>query len=176
MEAKKVVSLSSVNVCNNCGKYNENYYIWTVVFSRPMPRWYRCAIAMQNYWIQVLHLWQKHIRRKKDKQYSTHTHTVILLPWLAQIEQITYSRSKNQLRFFLLGASMFVSRAALSVGDICKWIYASYQAGFFCLLSCGFSILFYFLFFSGIQQLCWDFSNHWHSCPALALYADKMVT
>lgn len=42
MKAKKVVSLSSVNVCNNCGKHNENYYIWTVWFLQcSMPRWYR---------------------------------------------------------------------------------------------------------------------------------------
>lgn len=46
---------------------------------------------------------------------------------------------------------------------------------FFHLLSCVFFVH-SFLFFSGIQQLCRDFSNHWHSCPVLALYMDKTIS
>lgn len=56
--------------------------------------------------------------------------------------------------------------------DLCV---ISSRVFFACLLSCVF-LLHSFLFFSGIQQLCRDFSNHWHSCPVLALCTDKMVS
>lgn len=138
--SKKVASLSSVNVCNNCGKYNENYYIWTVVFSRSMPPVdiiVRLQCKIIGYMSCIYGQSSKVSQCKNTpwgRRRTNNTHTVILLPWLAQIEQITYSRSKNQLWFFLV-SGMLVSRAALSVGDICKWIYASHIKPSFLLLA-----------------------------------------
>lgn len=79
--------------------------------------------------------------KRTNNAVHTHCHFVAMTSsnWTNYI--FTFQKP---VTFFLV-AAMFVSRAALSVGDICKWIYASYQAELF---SACFRVVYFILFFS----------------------------